>query len=622
MTTTLCEPTTAETSAVWHADWVVAFGRDDGFVSSSKSVRRWRSARSALAVAGVDGSDLRIAENGYRVALFSGLLTNVEELESGAGQAEAARVALELFELHGSDAFLRLRGPFALMVWDRERGTLEIGRDHVGIEPIFYARNGTASWVLSPSPDVLVAQPGVSRDPDAVAMSEWLCGWFPAVEDTAYRSVKRVSPGSAITFPGERTRRYWDLFDDAKPVEWLEDSELDRFEPVLRRAVGRSTQGTQPAIFLSGGLDSISVAMTAVDVSAAESRPLALSIVFPDKVSSEEVVQRGVGRQLGLEHVLVPFNDAVGSKGLLTPALELSGSWPQPMWNIWSPVYARLAGRAAVSGHKVILTGRGGDEWLTISPYLLADQLKRGDVAGMWRLLRMRQRSNNLKGLQGHARLVWLTACRPLGSAALDALAPRRWHERRRQRLLAERPRWVAPDPAVRRAMEDRLDRWIDPARPRNGFYHREGRTAVRHPAVTHDMEETQEFGRRHGVRMMHPFWDVDLIEMLHRVHPDLLMADGRSKSLLRRRVARRLPDLGLETRGKVTAGHIFRGVMDRGGPEEWKRLGGPKSLARIGVVQTADIEDAAQTGLPQRIGSAGRLWTLLNLENWIRQRT
>jgi hypothetical protein len=94
------------------------------------------------------------------------------------------------------------------------------------------------------------------------------------------------------------------------------------------------------------------------------------------------------------------------------------------------------------------------------------------------------------------------------------------------------KPEWVAPDPAIRRAMEDRLDRWIDPARPAGGFYQREGRTALRHPAVTHDMEETQEFGRRHDARVMHPFWDIDLIEMLHRVPPALLMADGRSKSL------------------------------------------------------------------------------------------
>ena len=60
----------------------------------------------------------------------------------------------------------------------------------------------------------------------------------------------------------------------------------------------------------------------------------------------------------------------------------LSGAcWPQPMWNLWAPAYTALARHAVARGRRVILTGRGGDEWLTMSPYLLADQLKRGDVA-------------------------------------------------------------------------------------------------------------------------------------------------------------------------------------------------------------------------------------------------
>ena len=104
-------------------------------------------------------------------------------------------------------------------------------------------------------------------------------------------------------------------------------------------------------------------------------------------------------------------------------------------------------------------------------------------------------------------------------------------------RLLGERPSWVAPDPDVRAAMERRIDRWIAPARPRQGFYVREARLALTHPAVTHDMEETQEFGRRLGRRVLHPFWDVDLVNLLYRTPPRLLIQDGQSKWLLRRRV-------------------------------------------------------------------------------------
>jgi hypothetical protein len=188
--------------------------------------------------------------------------------------------------------------------------------------------------------------------------------------------------------------------------------------------------------------------------------------------------------------------------------------------------------------------------------------------------------------------------------------------------LLGERAAWVAPDPAVRRAMDERIDRWIDPARPAGGFYVREMRTALRHPAIAHDMEETQEFGRRHGLRMMHPFWDVDLIGLLYRIPPDLLMRDGRSKWLLRRSLAERLPGLGLEKRGKASAAGIFQGTLRQEAMAEWRRLGGAPALERIGAVRAADIESGdPNSSLVSRAGGAGRLYSLLNLEAWVQQR-
>ena len=144
-------------------------------------------------------------------------------------------------------------------------------------------------------------------------------------------------------------------------------------------------------------------------------------------------------------------------------------------------------------------------------------------------------------------------------------------------------------------------------------------RTALFHPGITHDMEETHEFGRRNGQRVLHPFWDVDLVNALYRVPPHLLMKDGRSKWLLRRRLAARLPALGLERRVKVSARSVFRGLMAREAPGAWARLGGVKALADVGIASTAGAESAYESAARlHRLGS-GRLWTLLNFETWVR---
>ena len=82
----------------------------------------------------------------------------------------------------------------------------------------------------------------------------------------------------------------------------------------------------------------------------------------------------------------------------------------------------------------MILTGRGGDEWLTISPYLLADLFKRGDIAGAARLIRARQRSTGDHRPARRRTLLWRTAgtsarqrrarCRRPGALASASSAP------------------------------------------------------------------------------------------------------------------------------------------------------------------------------------------------------
>src|SRR4030095_13739149 len=97
---------------------------------------------------------------------------------------------------------------------------------------------------------------------------------------------------------------------------------------------------------------------------------------FPDPLSNEEVVQRGVAAQLGLPQVVKPFFEATGTEGLLGPALTLSSSLSCPLMNTWLPAYYQLALEGKKRGCQAILTGGGGDEWLGLSPLLAADLLR------------------------------------------------------------------------------------------------------------------------------------------------------------------------------------------------------------------------------------------------------
>ena len=141
------------------------------------------------------------------------------------------------------------------------------------------------------------------------------------------------------------------------------------------------------AIYLSGGLDSVSVAAVAAQISQRKGLPppWALSLGFPAECNEEEI-QRGVAKNLGLPQVFMTLGDAVGQDGLLLAALKMNGQCSMPLLNPWYPAYHRLGLEGKQRGCKVILTGGGGDEWLGVSPFLAADLMRSLDVVGLYRL--------------------------------------------------------------------------------------------------------------------------------------------------------------------------------------------------------------------------------------------
>ena len=154
-------------------------------------------------------------------------------------------------------------------------------------------------------------------------------------------------PGHALTWrAGESSvGRYFDPLSPGRPVQWLSDPEVEQFGEMLDQSVTRCLEISPAAIFLSGGLDSVSVAAVAADASARMGLPppLALSLRFPHPDVDEADIQRRVAAQLGLPLVLLDLEEAVGPEGIFPAGLELCRTWPAPQLNPWLPAYCRLA---------------------------------------------------------------------------------------------------------------------------------------------------------------------------------------------------------------------------------------------------------------------------------------
>jgi asparagine synthetase B (glutamine-hydrolysing) len=318
-----------------------------------------------------------------------------------------------------------------------------------------------------------------------------------------------------------------------------------------------------------------------------------------------------------------PFYEAVGARGLLQPALELSASLPSPLLNTWWPAYYGLAEEGAKRGCRVILTGNGGDEWLTISPLLAADLLRDLDFAGVYELWESVQRSYHEPTFALFRNLIWRWGIEPLllppAHKIVKRVAP--WAITLRHRLVQTMPKWLAPDPALREELEHRRHGQVRSKRQApDSFYLRSARTALDIPLISMVSEEAFNVGQRLGARELHPFWDADLIGLLYRTPPFLLNDGGRNKGLVRSTLARRFPQVGFNQQRKMGASSFYATSIYREGGEALRQLGEIRILADLGVVNGPGLRAVLEETLAnQPEGQAYHIWKVLNLESWAR---
>jgi asparagine synthase (glutamine-hydrolysing) len=579
-----------------------------------------------------DGQKPIRAEGSSVQVVFDGWLHDRSSLGDGvaAGPSVAmndAELVLHAYCRWGEDALKRMRGTFAVVIRDEASGRLLCARDPLGVYPLFYSSAG-GELLFSTSVEPLVRHPGVSATVNRAVLADDLAHRWPDREETFFTGVKRVPPGHAMRVDrdGRRLFRYWHPGGSDGEVAWIGDAEVEQFDDRLDQAVARCLEPGPAAIYLSGGLDSVSVAAVAADQCrrTGSALPSALSLIFPHPECNEEPVQTGVAAQLGVPQVTLSIDEAAGPRGLLAAALEMTARWPAPLQNFWAPAYQQLAREGRRRGCRVILTGGGGDEWLTVTPFYAADLLRTGDVGELARFWTATGRSFRCSRAALMRGLLWTFGLRPLlGRSArrmLGRVAPQMlgsYRVRQAERLL---PSWLAPDPSLRQEMRRRWERSLDESETKS-FYLREIRRALDHPLVAREREETFEEGGRTGVRILQPFLDAELVDLLLRTPPRLLNRDGRSKGLVRQMLARRFPGLGFERQKKVTSIGFFRNTIMKEAPGAWRMMGGTPALADLGVVDPKAVR-SFQGVLAQRDPrDAQRVWAVLNLEAWVRPR-
>jgi asparagine synthase (glutamine-hydrolysing) len=522
----------------------------------------------------------------------------------------AARALAAAFEQRGEQLLRSLRGDFWLLLWDRNARRGLVASDQLGGGGPYWTHRPGAVLICPEVRDLLAALPH-TPPPDPAGLAHWLTSTLPPPGATLLAGIHRLPAAHLLRLepdrPPERVR-YWSPRYVA-PLPGHREEIVAILRETLTTAVTRRLDPGGAALLLSGGLDSSAVA--ALSASAGQA-PACYSAVFPahPSVDESELIY-ATAAQLGLEAHSVRVTAAsvlAGSAGYLE-LWRLPPSSPNLFF--WSPLLALAAG----NGARAVLDGEGGDELFGLVPFLLADLLRRGQPRAAVR------RAHGWPPPWGadtpervRARLIRFGA-RGLVPAGAHVLA------RRVRGTRASAPAWLAPQlvGGLSESDEHSSD-WKRLDGPRWWAWLAWNVTRGGGPTLIY--EQARRRAAAVGLQARHPLADVEVIELMLRVPPELSFDPRLNRPLLREAVRGLLPEKVRTRPTKSGFDILFHEAL--AGPE----LPAARSLlgagARIGeyvdvaLLRSTLLESPPSAGR-DREAWATRIWRLVSAECWLR---
>ena len=279
---------------------------------------------------------------------------------------------LHLYEELGSDFVRELNGMFAMALWDAPRNRLLLTRDRMGQKPLYYAETRAGGLVFGSEPKALLAHPDVPHQLDQESLARYLFYEYLPSPSSIWAGIHKLPQAHVLIWEAGRTRltRFWNppepASDDRPPLSY--EHAVSRFWDDFRTAVGRHRRSDVPiGVFLSGGLDSSSVAVALSELEPAASIRT-FSVGFEDPSFDESPHFETVARLLGTNH-----HQKIFSAQDVMALLPEVATWLDEPFGDASILPTHLLSRFAREQVKVVLGGDGADELLAGYPTFSAE---------------------------------------------------------------------------------------------------------------------------------------------------------------------------------------------------------------------------------------------------------
>lgn len=270
-----------------------------------------------------------------------------------------SEVLLHLYDAEGDDFVLRLNGMFDFALWDVRRRRLLIGRDRIGVKPLYVMQDGQR-LAFATEAKALLALPGVSTELNRSVVASYLHLGYVAAPDCIFKGIRKLPPATLLAVESGQVRewRYWRLPEridqGLSEREWVERVRVQLEQSVRMQMVSDVPIGA----FLSGGVDSSAVVGFMAKHSPQPIRTYAIGFTGgeAEALYNELPYARRVAELFCTQHREIVVRPDVVS---LLPKL---------LWHMDEPlsdtafITTFLVSEFARQDVKVILSGVGGDE--------------------------------------------------------------------------------------------------------------------------------------------------------------------------------------------------------------------------------------------------------------------
>lgn len=560
------------------------------------------------------------SDDGRFTIIYNGEIYNYIELRAELGENQFrthsdTEVILRAFQRWGAACVNKLRGMFAIAIWDAAEQTLFLARDRFGIKPLYWAETSEGLFFAS---EIKALLPFLDkRSVNSAALSDYFTFQFCLGEKTLMDGVWQMPAAHfALLSPGQQPKpqRYWEVhydIDHEHTEKWFTERLIELLQDSI---LVHLRADVEVGSYVSGGVDSSLIAALARDIRS-EGRFQAFNGRFVDGTAYDE---SHFAAALAEENGMKLHIADIGEDDFVDNIAKVIWHLDQPTAGPGSfPQY--MVSKRVSENVKVVLGGQGGDEIFGgYARYLVAyfEQCIKGAIEGTLHsgnyLVTYESIIPNLETLRQYKPMLrefW-------ASGLFGERDERYWRLVNRANTFGP---ILAPGVIDQGATLEEFKQifWGQNVGKESYFdsmTHFDFKTLL--PAL---LQVEDRMSMAHGVEARVPFLDHPLVEFAATIPADIKFKNGELKRLLKNVFSSRLPPAIRDRKDKMGFPVPLNDWIRRGGKARdlvGDLLGSERAGARPYLAEGLSLDRV----LDGQSAYGRNLWALLSLELWHRQ--